>query len=145
MAKPRSSLALPVSFALSAENVSTQTKELNKKSKTLKMKNHIKEEIESLKKQLAGAVIETSVAEREKTQVADMYKSLYARFEKLELERANLQNENQLLKDFCKAFHFVLPEPTPDPKDSTTSSELYKTQYKMAMSQYLKWFNANPQ
>ena len=109
------------------------------------MKNHIKEELESLKKQLAGAVIETSVAERERTQVADMYKSLYARFEQLELERANLQNENQSLKDFCKAFHFVLPEPHEDVNEAVTSSTLYKTQYKMAISQYLKWFNANPQ
>ena len=138
-------MALPVSSAQSAENASTQTKEPNKKSKTLKMKNHIKEELESLKKQLTGAVMETSVAEHERTQIADMYKSLYARFEKLELERATLQNENQLLKDFCKAFHFILPEPNPDPKESMTSSELYKTQYKMALTQYLKWFNSNPQ
>jgi hypothetical protein len=145
MGKPRSSLDLPVSIALSVVNEFTQTTELNKKLKILKMKNPNKEELESLKKQFAGAVMETSVAERERTQVADMYKSLYARFEKLELERANLQNENQSLKDFCKAFHYVLPEPHEDIKESVTTSTLYKTQYKMAISQYLKWFNANPQ
>lgn len=135
----------PVSIALSAGNEFTQTTELNKKSKILKMKNPYKEELESLKKQFAGAVMETSVAERERTQVADMYKSLYARFEKLELERANLQNENQSLKDFCKAFHYVLPEPHEDIQESVTTSALYKTQHKMAISQYLKWYNANPQ
>jgi hypothetical protein len=138
-------LALPASIALSAENESTLTKEPNKKSKTLKMKNHIKEELESLKKQLADAEMEASVADHEKGQVADMYKSLYARFEKLELDRASLQIENEMLRDFCKAFHFVLPEPNPDKKDSLTHTELYKTQYKMAMNQYLKWFNTTKQ
>lgn len=145
MVKPRSSLDLPVSIALSAENESTLTKEPNKKSKTSKMKNPIKEELESLKKQLADSEMETSVSEHERGQIADMYKSLYARFESLELEKANLKNENQQLKDFCKAFHFIIPEPNQDPKESVTSSELYKTQYKMAMNQYLKWFNSNPQ
>lgn len=145
METPRSSLDLLVSIALSVENEFTQTTELNKKSKTLKMKTPNKEQIELLTKQLEDAKMEKSVAEHGQQQIGDMYKSLYERYEKLELERANLQNDNQSLKDFCKAFHYILPEPHEDIKEVVTTSALYKTQYKMAISQYLKWFNANPQ
>lgn len=136
---------IPASIVLSAESEFILTTELNKKSKTLKMRTNNKEQVESLIKQLEDAKMQASVAEHGQQQIGDMYKSLYERYEAIEMRKALLDEENGKLRSFCKAFHFVLPEPTKNIKDSVTSSELYKTQYRMAMDQYLAWFNTNPQ
>ena len=53
-----------------------------------------------------------------------------------------LEKRVETLEGICKAFSFILPTPVLNHKDCVTSTELYRTQHKMARQMWIEYINS---
>ena len=53
-----------------------------------------------------------------------------------------LEKRIETLEGICKAFSFILPTPVHHTKDCVTSTELYRTQHKMARQMWIEYINS---